>query len=65
MLEHYEVGEEPFSGQWFCQNQGMPKIDLELVEGSFTFVGPDKLLAATKNVEEGETLVSRPGDKLV
>ena len=38
----------------------MPKIDLELMKGSFTFFDPDKLLAVMKNVEERETLISRP-----
>ena len=43
----------------------MPEIDLELLEGLFTFLGLGKLLAATKNFEKGETFVSRMGDKLV
>ena len=43
----------------------MPKVDLELLEGSFTFLGPGELLTAAKNVEEGETLISRSRDKPV
>ena len=41
----------------------MPKVYLELLESSFTFLGPNELLIASEDVEEGETLVGRTRDK--
>ena len=41
----------------------MPKVYLELLESSFTFIGPNELLTASEDVEQGETLVGRPRNK--
>ena len=41
------------------------ELDLEFLEGSFIFLGPGELLTATKNVEEGDTFISRSRDKPV
>ena len=43
----------------------MPKVYLELLESSFTFLGPNELLTASEDVEEDETLVGRPRKKPV
>ena len=57
MLRNYEVSEELLPRQWFRQNWGVPEIGFELLEGPFTFLGPNELLLAMKNVKEWETLV--------
>ena len=43
----------------------MLEINLKILKGSLTFCGSGKFFAAPKNVEKGETLISRPGDKHV
>ena len=37
---------------------GVPKIDFELLEGSFIFLGLNELLTTTENVEEWGTFIS-------
>ena len=43
----------------------MPKVYLELLESSFTFLGTSELLTASEDGEGGETLVGRPRNKPV
>ena len=43
----------------------MPEVYLELLESSFTFLGPNELLIASEHVKEGKILVGRPRDKPV
>ena len=65
MLQDSEVGEEFLPQQWLRQNKGVPNVYFELLESSFTFLGPNELPTASEDVEEGETFVGRSRDKHV